>query len=122
MNKLVLFIVTIIVLLIIDVPYLAINKKLYQPIITVKSIRIPYAAISWLIIAISLNYFIFNDNMLSKGQKIIKAVILAFCIYGVYNFTNMATLDIWNLNILIRDTLWGMTLFAIVTFIIESIK
>lgn len=37
--------------------------------------------------------------------------------YGVYDFTNLAILTNWTLKISIIDTLWGMTLCGITSFV-----
>lgn len=43
--------------------------------------------------------------------------LLGFVIYGAYNFTNLAVLMKWPLSISIIDTIWGMFMCGIVTFI-----
>lgn len=51
---------------------------------------------------------------ISKGNRTItEAFFLGFAIYGIYDTTNMATIDAWNWNIVAIDTLWGGSLFAL---------
>jgi uncharacterized membrane protein len=46
------------------------------------------------------------------------AFILGIVIYGVYETTNYAIFDKWNIQALTLDTLWGGILFAITTKIV----
>ena len=54
--------------------------------------------------------FTFNENLL-------RAFILGFTTYGIYDFTNHAILKDWNMNIVIMDTLWGGILYTIITLV-----
>jgi len=44
--------------------------------------------------------------------------LLGLLTYGVYNFTCLAILKNYPLEVAIRDTLWGGALFTIVTFVV----
>jgi uncharacterized membrane protein len=48
------------------------------------------------------------------------AGLLGGCIYGIYNFTNLATLSGYSLKAAMIDTLWGTTLFTIVGWLIAN--
>lgn len=50
---------------------------------------------------------------LSWGKAIGKSALLGLLVYGVYDFTNMATLKDWPLMITVVDTVWGSTLFML---------
>lgn len=39
--------------------------------------------------------------------------VVGFCIYGIYNFTNGAVLTEYNHNLMLVDTAWGITSFAL---------
>ena len=114
--------ITLIVVLILDFIYLNLNKNMYAPILTNNNLKIEYGFFTWLLIAFALTFFILSNETLSIQHKISNAFILGFCIYGIYNFTNMAILPSYNLQILVVDTLWGSTLFALVTFIVLYIQ
>ena len=45
------------------------------------------------------------------------AAVLGFVIYSVYDFTNLATIKDWRLDLSIMDSVWGATLYALSTFI-----
>ena len=59
-----------------------------------------------------INYFI-----ISKRQSLSNAFLLGFIIYVVYETTNYATLDKWPIFMVILDSFWGGTLFALTTLI-----
>lgn len=113
-----LFLITLLIVFILDVIYIIINKKIYTPIFSTNNLKIEYGFFAWLLIAFALTFFILSNETLSIQHKIFNAFILGFCIYGIYNFTNMAILPSYNLQILLVDTLWGGTLFVLVTFIV----
>jgi uncharacterized membrane protein len=117
-----LILITLGIILVIDLIYLNLNKKMYLPIMTNNPLKIHYGLIAWAIVAFTLSFFILSNDTFSKRQKMMYAFILGFCVYGIYNFSNMATLNNWNNKILIVDTLWGSSLFALVTFIVLYLK
>ena len=47
---------------------------------------------------------------------------MGILIYGVYETTNYALFKNWSIFTVILDTLWGGTLFALVTFIIDRLR
>lgn len=47
-----------------------------------------------------------------------EAFLLGFITYGVYDFTNLATLKNWNLEIALVDTLWGGILFLLLKYLV----
>lgn len=59
-----------------------------------------------------LYYFIIKRN-----SSILEAFLLGASIYGVYEFTNYATLRAWKITTVIMDTIWGGVLFALTTYI-----
>ena len=61
--------------------------------------------------------FVINTNDTNEN-KIFKAFILGLCIYAVYEMTNYALLDKWNIRTVVIDTLWGGVLFALTTFLV----
>ena len=81
----------------------------------------------YIILFASLYYFIlkdininiqFNNTIYKKVFKIIlNAFILGFSIYSIYELTNYALFKNWTLYMVLLDSLWGGTLFSIVTFL-----
>jgi uncharacterized membrane protein len=97
-----------------------INKKMYLdafsvinngPIIINNRTWIA-GSITYLLLALIIYFFIIKQKL-----NITYAIILGFLVYGIYNGTNLATINLYNTKIAILDSLWGGLLFVIVTFI-----
>lgn len=73
--------------------------------------------IAYVFLFIILKLFVI-DNKLS----IINSFILGMSIYGVYDMTNYATINNWDFNFVILDTLWGGTLFALINLIYNKLS
>ena len=108
------------IFIIIDIPVLMyVNKDTYlvnfrninNGEIDFTRLKIISALICYLIMAFGLYYFSV------KEKNILNALILGFVINGIYNTTNYATINKYSLNVAIIDTLWGPTLFTIVSYL-----
>jgi len=55
--------------------------------------------------------------IIKKNASISDAFLLGASIYGVYEFTNYATLKNWQTTTIIMDTTWGGILFALTAHI-----
>ena len=75
------------------------------------------AALCYLFLIIGLNYFIIKPK-----KSVHDAFLLGLVIYGVYETTNYAIFKKWSIVTLIIDTLWGATLFALTTYIVNLYK
>ena len=116
---------TILILPIIDFIYLnLISSYFKQQIKDVQGSDINFRIIPTILCYIALvavlYIFVINTDT-SKEDKILKAFILGLCIYAVYEMTNYALLDKWNIKTVVIDTLWGGVLFALTTFLIVNI-
>ncbi len=109
-------------MIICDIVYFTLNKKLISTVFDSKNLKIQFGIFTWSIMAFSLYYFIMRNRNWTLKKKIKNASILGFCIYGIYNFTNLSVFNFWNLKLAIVDTLWGSFLFGFVVFLIESIN
>jgi len=72
------------------------------------------AALCYLFLIIGINYFIIKPK-----KSVQDAFLLGFIIYGVYETTNYATFKNWSLLTIFIDTLWGASLFALTTYIVQ---
>jgi len=79
------------------------------------NIKLMPAIISWACLIVSY-YYIVEEPV---ENKYLRGGILALGIYGVYNATNLAILNDYTEELAIRDTIWGVTLFSIVTAIVS---
>ena len=78
------------------------------------------AVICYILLIIGLNYFVLQNNSLKTKDKIKNAFILGIIIYGIYDSTNYAIFNKWDLKTLLLDTIWGGILLSLTTYI--SIK
>ena len=75
------------------------------------------AVICYIFLIFGLNYFI-----LSRNKSPFEASLFGLVIYGVYESTNYAIFDKWNLEALMLDTIWGGILFYLTTFLTYKLK
>jgi uncharacterized membrane protein len=68
--------------------------------------------IVWILIAFFLTFILHSFPILWWT-----GFICGFVIYGVYNFTNLATLSHYSFTVSLIDTLWGTFLLGIVSMI-----
>ena len=61
-------------------------------------------------------YFITKDN-----RSTFDAFLLGFAIYGIYDTTNMASINKWNWKTVVLDTTWGGILFALTNILTNKI-
>ena len=111
-----------IVLITVDSVYLNLIKKYFQKqiqIVQKSSVEINYlgAAICYIFLVTGINYFIIKPH-----KSISDAFLLGLVIYGVYESTNYALFRDWSILTVIMDTLWGGTLFAITTYIVNLLR
>jgi len=115
------FIVIMILYLIIDLPVIGyLNSKMYldnfEKITGEKTNfkKIP-AIIAYLILSLSVYYFIIKKK---SNNVSVDSAMLGFVIYGIYNATNLATLNNYSVKVSIVDTLWG----SFLTFLISTLS
>lgn len=106
-----------IIMLLLDFVYLSSLSKTYSDQVaaiqrTVMSLKMEGAALCYLFLIFGLYYFILKDN-----KSPFDAFLLGLVIYGVYEATTYAIFKKWPLNLVIIDTLWGGTLFALTTLL-----
>ena len=116
--------------LIIDIPMISIiNGKMYYEQfkrINREEIKIGHhtylsAIFAYLLLTIGIYNFIVKPEI--KKDKIdylsifINGMILGLVIYGIYNGTNMATINEWGMKEFIIDTTWGTLLSGILSIL-----
>ena len=104
--------------LIIDLPVIGyLNSKMYvnnfEKITGGKTIfKMFPAIISYLILTLSVYYFIIKKK---SDNVSLDSAMLGFVIYGIYNATNLATLNNYSVKVSIVDTLWGSFLTCLIS-------
>jgi uncharacterized membrane protein len=114
------FVLVLAVFLVIDLPMiLYINKDMYLDTLkkinkkkNPKGLRVYISAfITYMLLAFGVYYFSVKQNSSFNG------VILGLVIYGVYNYTNYATIRKYPLEQTLIDTAWGTVLCGIVGYL-----
>ena len=105
-------------MVLIDIFYLStIGKRIFLPMLAkiqrenVKFKMLP-AVLCYIILVFALDYFIISEN-----KSLLDAFIFGFCIYGVYETVNLATLKKWRFDAALIDTIWGGTLMSATTYL-----
>jgi uncharacterized membrane protein len=104
---------------IIDIIYITLSAPFYNKTVTKiqgTSIKLKPSAFVALVVAyIILGFgwmFIVADRITVKTKikdVILIAIIFALSVYGVFNATLYVLFDNWDIQTVIRDTLWGIT-------------
>ena len=72
--------------------------------------------ICYIFLITGLNYFIIGQKKSTSD-----AFLLGLVVYGVYETTNWALFKNWSMLTVLIDTLWGGTLFALTTYIVQKL-
>ena len=119
MNGLIKAIITLVIL---DFIYLKSSGNIFNSLIKKiqnnnLNLRLYSACIVYLLIFIMWVVFIYNErHRYTLKENILRGALLGLTTYGIYDFTNHAIFDQWNLKIVIMDTLWGAILYSSITF------
>ena len=118
-----------VILLILDITWIGINLSRYQELVrkvqnSDLNLNFTGATISYAIIYLALIGFAIphSDKAVNndEGSKLWISFrhggMLGFCIYGIYDFTNLSIFTNYDPVISIIDTCWGTTLFTLVTY------
>lgn len=126
MNNIVGIIIVLGLFLIIDLPViLYFNKTMYQTQFTRINKQEPNSGIrvwlagffTYVLLAIGIYFYIVQpelDNSSNILNLLLKSVGLGLVIYGVYNGTNIATINEWGVKEFFIDTIWGSLLYGII--------
>lgn len=116
------YIISAFSMLALDSVYLStLGSSLFHPMIKniqgeKMKLNIHGAIIVYILLILVLYKFI-----IMKKASLTEAFILGFCIYGVFDFTNMALFSKYEWLPAIVDMIWGGVLFYTVTYITYSL-
>ncbi len=118
-------IISAIVMLVLDGVYLTSISSTFKNMIkniqgSDMTFRLAPVIICYIALVCGLNYFILNSGK-SKEDMIRDAIILGLVIYTVYETTNYALINKWELKVALMDSIWGGALFGLTTFITLAI-
>lgn len=121
------YLIILVIFLVIDIPMITmINKDMYNNHfnkinngdMVVGNKTYIGASITYLLLALGLYIFVIRDNTEKPLKyKMIKGAVLGLIIYGVYNFTNLATINIYEIKPALIDTMWGSVASALIVYI-----
>ena len=114
--------ITAVTMLILDFIYLGTFSGFFNNLVkSIQGTKIKFNALGailcYILLIGGLNYFIID-----KRKSILDAFILGIVIYGVYETTNLAIFDKWNIKAVALDTTWGGILFAITTKVVYLVS
>jgi uncharacterized membrane protein len=109
--------IAIITMILLDFTYIYLTKAIYDNMVrsiqgSELKIKIIPALLVYVFLLGGLYYFI-----LLPKRPIMDAFILGLVMYAMFSLTNLAIFDKWSYKIVIMDSLWGASLFAMTTFI-----
>ena len=119
-------IVIVLCLAVFDGVWITMNKSMYNtqysgvqgsPMV----INVLGAALSYAFIFASIVFIVIPQIKQTSGSLVDCARvggILGLCIYGIYNFTNMATFANYKMQAAVLDTLWGGALYTLIPYIL----
>ena len=122
MKKVSTFFITGAVLLSIDLVYLKFVGPIFGKMIqniqgSPMKVRRYSAAVAYFLLTLGVTHFIIIPN-----KSILEASFLGLVIYGVYDFTNHATINKYTLKMSIQDSIWGATLCGLTTAISKKLN
>lgn len=111
----------------IDVVWLMIiNRKYYQDFFArfnggvasqgISTQSAIYGGLAWLCLAAGMETFVLQ-NARDLQDAVIKGALFGMIVYGVYDFTNLATLSGWTFNFAVADIVWGSALGSIIAYL-----
>ncbi len=124
MNTFITFITAFISYLILDLVWLGViikpfNTRILAPwLVELKMIP---ALMVYVLLALGLTFFVF-PKITSIGMAFLWGALLGAIIYGVYDFTNYATIANWPLKFLFVDWMWGTVSGGLVAMIVYGIS
>jgi uncharacterized membrane protein len=107
--------------LVLDAIYFTVNNSFFKKMIQniqKSPLKMNYLGVimAYVFLVAIEYYFIIMPNRSVKD-----AFLLGAGVYGVYEFTNLASLTNWPLSLVIMDTIWGGVLFASATCMVKYV-
>jgi uncharacterized membrane protein len=124
MNTLVIFITSFVSYIILDLLWLGViikpfNTRILAP--WLGELKMVPALMVYVLLALGLTFFVF-PKITSIDMAFLWGALLGLIIYGVYDFTNYATIANWPLKFLLVDWAWGTVSGGLVATIVYGIS
>ena len=108
------------IVLILDSVYLTLAKNTYNTLVK----KVQGADISLSLLPTLFDYFLIIFSIyyfiILKNGSIKDAMILGFCIYGIFDLTNMAIFNKYRGTIVYVDMIWGAILYGTSSYILKT--
>jgi uncharacterized membrane protein len=114
------FIITLIVFLGIDFVWLGIvARNFYKKELGAFSttLSLPAAFLAYVLIAAGIVLFVLPKASGDIVKALLWGAVFGLIAYGIYDFTNLATLKGWSIKMLVVDTLWGVFVCGITSLL-----
>lgn len=123
MNTIIAFIIGLITYIVVDLIWLGViikpfNTRILAP--WLGELKMVPALMVYVLLALGLTFFVF-PKITCIGTAFLWGALLGAIIYGVYDFTNYATIANWPLKFLFVDWAWGTVSGGLVATIVYSI-
>jgi uncharacterized membrane protein len=104
------------IFIILDIPYLALFGQKWSSVVeniqrAPLTVHLGAAVVVYVLLALGLYHLVLTRDLDTKATMFYSA-ILGITTYGVFNFTNMAIFDKYDMNAALIDTAWGGILTA----------
>lgn len=114
--------ISAIVFVVLDYFYLNLAKNYFEnqvQLVQGSPLKLNYlgAILCYIFLIFGINYFIIKPK-----RSIQDAFLLGLIIYAVFETTNLALFSNWSWFTVLIDSLWGGTLFALTTYIVNIIR
>jgi uncharacterized membrane protein len=114
--------ISAIVFVVLDYFYLNLAKNYFEnqvQLVQGSPLKLNYlgAILCYIFLIFGINYFIIKPK-----RSIQDAFLLGLIIYAVFETTNVALFSKWSWFTVLIDSLWGGTLFALTTYIVNIIR
>ena len=114
-----------ILMIIFDAIWLSLNKNMYARMVAKIQngsnmvVRLVPAIAAYIIMYIGM-IFVVLPNIKSKSFKDVVRVagLFGFCVYGIWNATNMAIFENFDWRVALLDTTWGTVMYTAVAYIV----
>lgn len=73
----------------------------------------PFTLAVWFLLGLAVQKFAV-DPATATGDAVFRGALVGFIIYGVYDFTNWTTINLWTSAFAVQDIAWGTVLSATV--------
>jgi uncharacterized membrane protein len=111
------YLISAVVMLILDALQILVNRQFHAKLFknvqkSPMKVRIIPAVLVYILMPFAVTYFAILQSK-SLKEAGLKGGLLGFTIFGVYDLTNLATLDGWTVEMAIMDISWGTVMFSI---------